>query len=52
MTCGFADYAAVTRKYAEIVMSANGSVLRETDVVGIVRSEEDVVVQTKRGDYK
>ena len=48
-TTGITDYAAVTRKYAEIVMAANGTVLTGTKVVGIVRGSREVVVQTTRG---
>ena len=51
-TTGIADYPAVTRKYAEIVQQAGGVVLTETKVVGIVRRNGEVVVETTRGDYK
>ena len=49
---GITDYAAVTRKYAEIVAAANGTVLTGTEVLGIVRGSGEVVVQTTRGDYR
>jgi len=49
---GITDYAAVTRKYAELVAAANGTVLTGTEVVGIARGSEETVVQTKRGDYR
>jgi (S)-2-hydroxyglutarate dehydrogenase len=48
---GITDYAAVTRKYAELVAAANGSVLTGTEVVGIARGSGEVVVETTRGDY-
>jgi L-2-hydroxyglutarate oxidase LhgO len=51
-TTGIADYPAVTRKYAEIVQQAGGVVLTETKVVGVVRRNGEVVVETTRGDYK
>jgi L-2-hydroxyglutarate oxidase len=51
-TTGITDYAAVTRKYAEIVAAANGTVLTGTEVVGIVRGSGEVVVQTTLGDYR
>ncbi len=47
-----ADYAAVTRKYAELFRQAGGEVLTGVEVVGIDRRSGEVVVQTKRGDYK
>jgi (S)-2-hydroxyglutarate dehydrogenase len=49
---GITDYAAVARKYAELVQEANGTVLTGTEVTGIRRGGGQVVVQTTRGDYQ
>jgi L-2-hydroxyglutarate oxidase len=49
---GITDYAAVTRKYAEMVMAAIGTVLTGTEVVGIARNQWEVVIETTRGNYK
>ncbi len=49
---GITDYAAVARKYAELVAAANGTVLTGTEVTGIRRRGGEVVVQTTRGDYQ
>ena len=51
-TTGITDYAAVTRKYAELVRQAGGVVLTETKVVGMVRGSGEIVLQTTRGDYR
>lgn len=49
---GITDYAAVTRKYAELVTAQNGMVLTGTEVVGIARNHGEVVIETTRGNYK
>jgi L-2-hydroxyglutarate oxidase len=49
---GITDYAAVTRKYAELVTTAHGTVLTATEVVGITRGHGEMVLQTTRGDYR
>ena len=49
---GITDYAAVTRKYAELVQVAGGVVLTGAEVVGIAAPGEGVVVETTRGDYE
>jgi (S)-2-hydroxyglutarate dehydrogenase len=46
------DSPEVTRKYAEIVQQAGGVALTGTKVVGIVRRDGGVVVETTHGDYK
>ena len=48
---GITDYAAVARKYAEMVAAANAVVLTGTKVVGIARRGEELVLETNRGPY-
>jgi L-2-hydroxyglutarate oxidase LhgO len=48
---GITDYAAVARKYAEIVAAANAVVLTGTKVVGITRRGEELLLHTNRGPY-
>ncbi len=49
---GITDYAAVARKYAEIVQASGGVVLTGTEVVEIERRGGGSVVETTRGDYE
>jgi L-2-hydroxyglutarate oxidase len=49
---GITDYAAVTRKYAEIVRAGGGEVQTGAEVVGIARRAGEIVVETRAGDFR
>ena len=46
---GIADYAAVSRKYAELIADRSGAVQTGTRVVGIASRANETVVETTRG---
>lgn len=48
---GITDYAAVTAKYAEIATSRGTEVMTNAAVVGFDRSQCEVVVRTRAGDF-
>src|ERR1051326_943863 len=47
---GITDYAAVTRKYAELVQAAGGIIVKGITVVGVSHCSEEVVIETTHGD--
>jgi len=49
---GITDYAAVTRKYAELVQAAGGIIVKGVTVVGVSHCSEEVVIETTHGDYR
>src|ERR1700722_19949959 len=48
---GITDYAAVCRKYAELISAQGGTILTSTTVTGLQRSSDEIVVETSRGAY-
>jgi len=48
---GITDYAAVCRKYAELISAQGGTILTSTAVTGLKRNSDEVVVETSRGAY-
>lgn len=46
---GITDYAAVAKKYAELVEAAGGHILTQCKVQGIKRSFREMVIETTRG---
>lgn len=48
---GITDYAAVAEKYAEIATGRGADVKTNAGVVGFNRSKDEVVVQTRAGDF-
>jgi (S)-2-hydroxyglutarate dehydrogenase len=46
---GITDYAAVARKYAELVEARAGQILTQCEVQGIKRGPREVVIETTRG---
>jgi L-2-hydroxyglutarate oxidase len=48
---GITDYAAVSRKYAEIVATQGGTVNTGTEVKKVVRRGEEMVIETTRGTF-
>jgi (S)-2-hydroxyglutarate dehydrogenase len=48
---GITDFAAVCRKYAELIAAAGGEILTSAAVVGIRRLADAIVVETGRGAY-
>lgn len=46
---GIVDYKAVTRAYAKIVQENGGEIRLETEVVGIERRRDELIVETTRG---
>lgn len=49
---GIADYAAVSRKYAEIVTAQGGTVRTGTEVRRVVRRGAEMMVETNRGEFR
>jgi L-2-hydroxyglutarate oxidase len=48
---GIADYAAVCRKYAEIIAARGGTLLTSAVVTGIRRIGAEITVETSRGEF-
>ncbi len=48
---GITDYAAVSRKYAEIVGAQGGTISTATEVRGLVRQGTEMIVETTRGAF-
>jgi len=48
---GITDYAAVARKYAEIVATQGGTVSTGTEVRKVVRGDQEMIVETTRGAF-
>jgi L-2-hydroxyglutarate oxidase len=48
---GITDYAAVGRKYAELIAARGGTILTSARVRGIRRLSEEIVVETSRGAF-
>ena len=48
---GITDYAAVCRKYAEIMAGNGGQLFTGTRVTGIVRRSRETVIETTRGSF-
>jgi L-2-hydroxyglutarate oxidase len=48
---GITDYAAVARKYAEIVAAQGGTVSTGTEVRKVVRGDPEMIVETTRGAF-
>jgi (S)-2-hydroxyglutarate dehydrogenase len=48
---GITDFAAVCRKYAELIAADGGEVLTSAAVVGIRRLPDEIVVETTRGAF-
>ena len=48
---GITDYSAVTAKYAEIATRSGAEVKTSAGVVGFARARDEVVVQTRAGDF-
>jgi len=48
---GITDYSAVTAKYAEIATQGGAEVKTSAGVVGFARARDEVVVQTRAGDF-
>ena len=48
---GITDYAAVSKKYAEIVASQGGTINTGTEVQKVVRRGEEMMVETTRGVF-
>ena len=49
---GVTDYAAVARKYAEIIETAGGQILTGCEVHGINRASPQIVIETARGSIE
>lgn len=50
-TTGIADYAAVARKYADILVSRGGEVRTGSEVTGIREENSGLVVETSAGEF-
>ncbi len=48
---GITDYAAVSRKYAEIVAAQGGNVHTRTEVKRVARRGQEMVIETTRGTF-
>ena len=48
---GITDYAAVARKYADIVAAQGGTVSTGTEVRKVVRGDQEMIVETTRGAF-
>lgn len=48
---GITDYAAVCEKYAELISKMGGTILTATEVIGINRGANEIVVETKVGEF-
>jgi L-2-hydroxyglutarate oxidase LhgO len=48
---GITDYAAVCRKYAELISAGGGTILMSAAVTGIRRLRDEIVVETSRGAF-
>ncbi|MGA9815243.1 MAG: L-2-hydroxyglutarate oxidase [Terriglobales bacterium] len=48
---GITDYAAVSKKYAEILIALGGTVNTGTEVRAVVRRGAEMIVETSRGIY-
>ena len=48
---GITDYAAVSRKYAEIVAAQGGTISTGTEVQKVIRRGAEIVVETTRGAF-
>jgi (S)-2-hydroxyglutarate dehydrogenase len=48
---GITDYAAVSRKYAEIIGTQGGTISTGTEVQRIIRQGSDMIVETTRGAF-
>ncbi len=48
---GITDYALVCEKYSELITSNGGTVLTNTPATGILRSANEIVVETPRGAF-
>jgi (S)-2-hydroxyglutarate dehydrogenase len=48
---GITDYAAVSRKYAEIVTAQGGTVSTGTEVRRVIRRGAEMIVETTRGEF-
>ena len=46
---GITDYAAVAKKYAELVQAGGGQILTQCAVEGIKRSPKEIAIETTRG---
>src|SRR5262249_34547904 len=46
---GITDYAAVAKKYAELVEGAGGQILTQCELRGIKRNSRQIVLETTRG---
>jgi (S)-2-hydroxyglutarate dehydrogenase len=49
---GITDYRRVCEKYAELVTSQGGEIRPATEVTGIVRSQEECIVETSQGEFR
>jgi L-2-hydroxyglutarate oxidase LhgO len=48
---GVTDYALVSEKYAQLTTARGGTILTSTEVTGIHRLVDEIVVQTRRGAF-
>ncbi|MGB7864506.1 MAG: L-2-hydroxyglutarate oxidase, partial [Candidatus Sulfotelmatobacter sp.] len=48
---GITDYAAVCEKYAELISGGGGTILTSHAVIGLKRSADEIVVETKGGTF-
>jgi (S)-2-hydroxyglutarate dehydrogenase len=48
---GITDYAAVSRKYAEIIATQGGTINTGTEVRKVVRQDGNLIVETNRGSF-
>ncbi|MFZ0758869.1 MAG: L-2-hydroxyglutarate oxidase [Candidatus Sulfotelmatobacter sp.] len=48
---GITDYAAVCRKYADLIPAKGGSILTSTAVLSFKRQADEIVVETNRGAF-
>jgi (S)-2-hydroxyglutarate dehydrogenase len=48
---GITDYALVCQKYAELISAGGGTVLTSAAFTGILRSTNEIVVETSRGGF-
>lgn len=48
---GIVDYKVVARAYAEIVEKNGGEIRLDTEVTGIDKRPDELIVQTKQGDF-
>jgi L-2-hydroxyglutarate oxidase len=49
---GITDYTRVCEKYAGLVITQGGQVRTATEVTGIVRGEEECIVETTQGEFR